>query len=132
MNIADAFVERARQRRKDLKLSQTELARRMTERLPETWYQVTVGRTEAGQRPIRLDEAAAMAAVLGLAAPFDEEALAAERSASAVTEMRIAEITKQADERVAEMTERLAEAEAYAERFGNTLRRIHNLTEETQ
>lgn len=126
MTVADAFVERARRRRKGLKLSQAELARRMTERLSEeTWYSVTVARMEAGQRPVRLHEAAAMADVLGLAAPFSEEALAAEQAADIVIETRIAEISK----RIAAMAERLAEVEGRAARLENTLRRIRTLTE---
>jgi transcriptional regulator with XRE-family HTH domain len=127
--VADIFVERARRRREHLKLSQAELARRMTEQLPETWYSATVARMESGQRPLRLHEAAAMADVLGLPAPFNEHALAAEEAASGVTEARVAEITKRADEQIAAMAERLAEAEARAARLENTLCRIHALAD---
>lgn len=44
-------------------LSQTSLARRMQDHA-HNWYQVTVARTEAGQRPLRLDEALSLAAIL--------------------------------------------------------------------
>ncbi len=54
-----------KQRRARLDLSQTELARRMRSQ-GFNWHQATVNRTEAGERPLRLDEALAIAALLGL------------------------------------------------------------------
>lgn len=124
MSVADAFVERARRRREDLKMSQHELARRMTDRMPETWYQMTVSRTESGLRPVRLDEAAAMADALGLAKPFNDDATAAEQAVEATVEARIAEITKQADEQIAEMAERLTRANARAAQMDSALRAV--------
>lgn len=44
-------------------LSQSHLARLMHD-YGHKWYQVTVARTEAGQRPLRLDESIALAAIL--------------------------------------------------------------------
>ncbi|WP_307219140.1 helix-turn-helix transcriptional regulator [Microbacterium sp. SORGH_AS_0888] len=46
-------------------MSQSELARRMTERGFDNYSQMTVSRTEKGQRPIRLGEARVLAEVLG-------------------------------------------------------------------
>lgn len=120
MTCADEFVQRARSRREAMKLSQAELARRMTDRLPETWYQVTVARTENGSRPLRLDEAAAMAEVLGLAQPFSADTSAIE----AVIAERIAEINEQTDQQLAEMRERLTQANGRAARVESALRGI--------
>lgn len=55
--IAAAAVRRHRER---LGMSQSELARRMAE-LDMSWHQMTVARTESGDRPLRLDEALALA-----------------------------------------------------------------------
>lgn len=46
-------------------LSQSELARRMVERGFDSYSQMTVSRTEKGQRPVRLGEARALAEILG-------------------------------------------------------------------
>jgi transcriptional regulator with XRE-family HTH domain len=46
--------------------SQTELARRMVEAGWPNYTQMTVSRTEKGERPIRLNEAASLAEVLGI------------------------------------------------------------------
>lgn len=52
--------------RESANLSQSYLARRMQDHA-HNWYQVTVARTEAGQRPLRLDEALTLAAILDVA-----------------------------------------------------------------
>lgn len=52
--------------RDNAELTQTQLARKMQEHA-HNWYQVTVARTEAGQRPLRLDEALTLAAILDVA-----------------------------------------------------------------
>lgn len=55
-----------RKRRETLELSQTEFARRLNQRQHLPFHQQTVQRIEAGERPIRLDEAFKIAAELGL------------------------------------------------------------------
>ncbi|MBA9003695.1 helix-turn-helix domain-containing protein [Thermomonospora cellulosilytica] len=103
MNTADAFAQRAWKRRVELGLSQTELARRMADRgFP--WHQVTVSRTESGERPIRLDEAAALAGILGLPVVFIDadqptEGLAADLAEAtrtiAALRQRVADLERQ-------------------------------------
>ncbi|MBA9002037.1 helix-turn-helix domain-containing protein [Thermomonospora cellulosilytica] len=71
--IAAAAVRRHRER---LGMSQTELAKRMAE-LDLSWHQMTVARTESGERPLRLDEALALANIFqipldSLMRPVDE------------------------------------------------------------
>ncbi|MEV7757880.1 helix-turn-helix transcriptional regulator [Microbacterium sp. NPDC089180] len=46
-------------------MSQSELARRMVERGFDSYSQMTVSRTEKGQRPVRLGEARVLAEILG-------------------------------------------------------------------
>jgi transcriptional regulator with XRE-family HTH domain len=73
-------AERVRRLRLDRGWSQAELAARVSSALPN-WVQTTVAKTEAASRPIRVNEAAAIAAALGLpvaellAAPEDLESL---------------------------------------------------------
>ncbi|GAA4225971.1 hypothetical protein GCM10022254_09320 [Actinomadura meridiana] len=109
MTIAEEFVQRAKDRRVQLGLSQSELARRMTELSPATWHQMTVARTEAGERPIRLDEATLLAELLGLAPPFGG-ALAAERAADALIADLRDQMCDRHQERIAELTSELARA----------------------
>lgn len=52
-----------RHHRERLGLSQTALSNRMRA-LGLSWHQMTVGRTESGERPLRLDEATALAGCL--------------------------------------------------------------------
>lgn len=59
------MVRRLREQRR---LSQAELARRMKAQ-GLSWHQVTVGRTESGTRPLRLDEAIALAAIFEVELP---------------------------------------------------------------
>lgn len=47
-------------------LSQTQVSQQMSEAGFSNWYQVTVGRVEAGSRPLRFDEALAVAEILGV------------------------------------------------------------------
>lgn len=58
------FARNLAQRRDELGMSQSELARRMVEAGWESYSQMTVSRTEKGERPIRLGEARALARVL--------------------------------------------------------------------
>lgn len=58
------FIENARRLRESRGWSQTELARRMAELGWENYSQMTVSRTEKGERPLRLGEARALARVL--------------------------------------------------------------------
>lgn len=60
-----AFAAAVRKRRETLGLSQSELGRRMGE-LGLPWHAMTVARTESGARPIRLDEADALAQILNV------------------------------------------------------------------
>ncbi|MGD7707257.1 helix-turn-helix domain-containing protein [Microlunatus sp. Y2014] len=62
-----ATGERIRQRRSELGLSQEALAREVTELLPgkAVWHQTVVGKVETGKRPLKVDELAALAIVLG-------------------------------------------------------------------
>jgi transcriptional regulator with XRE-family HTH domain len=57
--------ERVRHLRLDRGWSQAELAARVSSALPN-WGQTTVAKTEAASRPIRVNEAAAIAAALGV------------------------------------------------------------------
>jgi transcriptional regulator with XRE-family HTH domain len=72
--------ERVRRLRLERGWSQAELAARVSSALPN-WAQTTVAKTEAASRPIRVNEAAALAAALGvplhelLAVPDDLVAL---------------------------------------------------------
>ncbi len=72
--------ERVRRLRLERGWSQAELAARVSSALPN-WAQTTVAKTEAASRPIRVNEAAALAAALGvplhelLTVPEDVEAL---------------------------------------------------------
>ncbi len=72
--------ERVRRLRLERGWSQAELAARVSSALPN-WAQTTVAKTEAASRPIRVNEAAALAAALGvplhelLAVPDDLKAL---------------------------------------------------------
>lgn len=59
------FIRRMAELRADADMSQSELARRMTERGFDTYSQTTVSRTEKGERPIRLTEARVLAEILG-------------------------------------------------------------------
>jgi transcriptional regulator with XRE-family HTH domain len=65
MNFAYDFVQRAINRRVELGVSQTDLARRMKDQ-DFPFHQTTISRIEAGERPIRLDEAAGIAECLGI------------------------------------------------------------------
>lgn len=58
------FSRRMSELRSARKMSQSELARRMAERGFENYSQMTVSRTEKGERPIRLGEARAIAEIL--------------------------------------------------------------------
>jgi len=60
-----AFGERIKDARIAKGWSQAELAKRMASRY-DGWTQSTVAKTEAATRPVRLDEAAALAGVLAL------------------------------------------------------------------
>lgn len=64
----EVIASAVRRHRERAGLSQTELARRMKAQ-GHPWHQMTVARTETGERPIRLDEALALAAVLDIAVP---------------------------------------------------------------
>lgn len=59
------FIRRMAELRAKADMSQSELARRMTERGFDTYSQTTVSRTEKGERPIRLGEARVLAEILG-------------------------------------------------------------------
>jgi transcriptional regulator with XRE-family HTH domain len=76
-NIAEDFVQRVTIRRKEMGVSQGELARRMKAQ-GYPWYQMTIARTETGERPLRLDEALTLAEVLAMPMPLSDESLAAE------------------------------------------------------
>lgn len=66
MNDDEAnFARRMATLRTDLDMSQSELARRMVENGFDTYSQMTVSRTEKGDRPIRLGEARVLAQILG-------------------------------------------------------------------
>lgn len=60
------FVESLTFHRTRRGMSQSELARQMVDRGWPTYSQMTVSRTEKGDRPIRLSEARSLAAVLGV------------------------------------------------------------------
>ncbi len=80
MTIAEDFVRRAAIHREHQRLSQAELARRMkAQGFP--WHPMTVQRTESGERPLRLDEASALAAILGMPL-FSDRALAVDLAAA--------------------------------------------------
>lgn len=55
-----------RDAREALGWSQNELARLLSAEFGEPFYQTTIARIESGSRPVRLDEARALNAVLGL------------------------------------------------------------------
>lgn len=57
-----AIASAVRKHRKRRRLSQTELGRRMKAQ-GHPWHQMTVARTESGDRPLRLDEAIALAGI---------------------------------------------------------------------
>lgn len=59
------FARRMSELRAELGISQSELARKMVERGFDTYSQMTVSRTEKGERPIRLGEARVIAEILG-------------------------------------------------------------------
>lgn len=58
------FARRMAELRSQRNMSQSELARRMAERGFENYSQMTVSRTEKGERPIRLGEARVIAEIL--------------------------------------------------------------------
>jgi transcriptional regulator with XRE-family HTH domain len=58
------FARRMAELRTDLGMSQSELARRMVENGFDSYSQMTVSRTEKGDRPIRLGEARVLARIL--------------------------------------------------------------------
>ncbi len=66
----EQFAQNLLQRREEARMSQSELARRMTDAGWSNYSQMTVSRTEKGERPIRLGEARALAMILG--ASLDE------------------------------------------------------------
>lgn len=72
MTFAEDFVRRAVAARKALGYSQLNLAQRMKVH-GHKWYSVTVARTEDGARPVRLDEAASLAEILGIPLVTDNE-----------------------------------------------------------
>jgi transcriptional regulator with XRE-family HTH domain len=74
VTIADDFARLVTARRQELGLSQTEVARRMKVRIGG-WFQQTVARTESGDRPVRLDEAVALADALEMPLVFSADAL---------------------------------------------------------
>lgn len=59
------FARRMGELRAENGMSQSELARRMVERGFDSYSQMTVSRTEKGERPIRLTEARVIAEILG-------------------------------------------------------------------
>lgn len=59
------FARRMAELRAEMGLSQSELARKMIDRGFDTYSQMTVSRTEKGERPIRLGEARVLAEILG-------------------------------------------------------------------
>lgn len=63
---SSTFIRRLRFERKRAGLSQTELARAMTERLKNRVDPTTITRMEQGARTVRLDDALAMADILGV------------------------------------------------------------------
>lgn len=60
------FVQRLREERSRIGLSQAEFAERLSARIGVPVYPSTVTRIEKGERAVKLDEAVAMADVLGL------------------------------------------------------------------
>lgn len=60
------FVQRLREERSRLGLSQAEFADRLSARMGAPVYPSTITRIEKGERGVKLDEAVAMADVLGL------------------------------------------------------------------
>jgi transcriptional regulator with XRE-family HTH domain len=60
------FARRMAEMRSSAGMSQSELARQMVERGFASYSQMTVSRTEKGERPIRLSEARAIAELLGV------------------------------------------------------------------
>lgn len=64
-NDEENFARRMAELRTMLNLSQSELARKMVENGFDTYSQMTVSRTEKGERPVRLNEARALAEILG-------------------------------------------------------------------
>lgn len=63
---SDTFIRQLRIAREEAGLSQTELARRMSERLPKGIDGTAITRMESGGRMVRLDDAIAAADVLGV------------------------------------------------------------------
>lgn len=61
------FARRMAELRAEVGMSQSELARKMADRGFESYSQMTVSRTEKGERPIRLGEARVLAEILGSA-----------------------------------------------------------------
>lgn len=64
-NDEENFARRMAELRTMLNLSQSELARKMVENGFDTYSQMTVSRTEKGERPVRLNEARTLAEILG-------------------------------------------------------------------
>lgn len=63
---SDVFAQRLRQERMRAGLSQTQLATRVSSALGVTVYGTAVTRMEKGERVVKLDEAVAIAGVLGV------------------------------------------------------------------
>src|SRR5699024_5424072 len=81
------FTRRMATQRRELGWSQSELARRLQEAGLTTYHQTTVSRLEQGERPVRLGEARAIAAVLGI--PILENLIPSEAAfASATDQLR--------------------------------------------
>lgn len=66
MSVSSTFIRRMREERERARISQTELAARMTRILGSNIDPTTVTRMEKGERTVRLDDAVAAADALGL------------------------------------------------------------------
>lgn|GEM_PF-4690858 len=120
------FRSRMRARRDSLKISQTEFARTM-KAAGFAWHQQTVQRVEAGERPVRLNEVAEIARLLGTSvSALTEAADGAEQIAAYVAIREASDRLAQAafDMTAALQRPALAEIEALRERRESDLAEV--------
>ncbi len=114
-----AFGRRARQMRRTRDWSQEDVARMMRDRGFDSWRQTTVAKSEAGDRPIRLNEGVALAHLFnGLIGDFIEE--------ETREEVLLMEQALEANLRLARAHE---EATALTARIAELHREAHDLNE---
>lgn len=82
------FGARMRRRREELGRSQQYVANYLQEHFGINWHQTTVGKTETGERPIRLAEALAVCLSLDLGTRLDLLMYAAPEEAEAAVTLR--------------------------------------------